>query len=178
MAINLLKERYGNNQEVVDLHYSKLINIPPPKNRTDGLRHFLDTVEKHLMSLEVLEQNIKQDLFISMIKSKLPKDVFFQMELRKDPDTEWTVESLRKCFRSYIVTCERAEQDSKQEVSTSQPTGGNVRNNPGRRYEKPVSSIYSTAHSAEALVVTAKGKGYSDKCRYCEKHQWSDECTN
>ena len=43
VAINLLKARY--NQEIVDLHYSKLINITSPKNKTNELRHFLDTKE-------------------------------------------------------------------------------------------------------------------------------------
>ena len=97
----------------MDLHYSKLINIPRPKNKTNELRHFLDTIEKHLRSLEVLGQKIDQDVFISMIKSKLPKDILLQMELKKDPDTEWTVKSLRKCLRLYTVARERAEQDSK-----------------------------------------------------------------
>ena len=180
VALNLLKERYGNNQEIVDLHYSKLINIPPPKNKTNELRHFLDTIERHLRSLEVLAQNIEQDVFISMIKSKLPKDVLLQMELRKDPDTEWAVESLRKCLRSYIVARERSEQDSKPDVSSANYFSGNIRNPPGRRYnkfERPVSSNLNTAHSAEALVATSKGNGYSDKCRYCQNRHWSDECT-
>ena len=88
VAINFLKERYGNNQEIVDLHYSKLINSPPPKNKTNELRHFLDTIDRHLRSLEVLAQNMEQDVSISMIKSNLPRDVLLQMELRKDP--EWT----------------------------------------------------------------------------------------
>ena len=115
-----------------------------------------------------------------MIKSKLPKEVLFQMELRKDPDTKWEVESLRKCLRSYIVARERSEQDSKPDVSSANYFRGNIRNPPGRRYTKFESSIASnsnTAHSAEALVATSKGNGYSDKCRYCQNRHWSDECT-
>ena len=105
-------------------------------------------------------------MFISMIKSKLPKDVLLQMELRKDPDTEWAVESLRKCLRSYIVASERSEQDSKPDGSSANYFSGNIRSPPGRRYNKFASSIAS--HSAEALVATSKGNGYSDKCRYCQ----------
>ena len=33
------------------------------------------------------------------------------MELRKDFETEWTVESLRKCLRSNVVAREQTEQD-------------------------------------------------------------------
>ena len=146
------------------------MNTPAPKNKTNELRLFLDTIDRHLRSLEVLAQNIEQDVFISMIKSKLPKDVLLQMELRKDPDTEWEVESLRKCLRSYKVARERSEQGSKPDVSSANYFSGNIRDPPGRRYNKFESSIASnsnTAHSAEALVATSKGNGYSDKCRYC-----------
>lgn len=184
VAINLLSERYGNKQEIVDLHYSKLINIPPPKNKKSDLRHFLDTVERHLRSLEVLKKKIEQDVFISMIKSKLPKDVLLQLELRKDPDIEWKVDSLRKCLCTYIVARERSEQDSKTDVCGANSWGansssGNNRNQQGTRsvkYEKQSPSSFNTTHSAEALVA-AKGNGYSDKCRYCQNRHWSDECT-
>ena len=54
---------------------------------------------------------MEQDVFISMIKSNLPKDVLLQMELRKDSETEWTIESLQKCLHSNVVAHERTEQD-------------------------------------------------------------------
>ena len=36
-AINLLKERYGNNQLIVDTHYTKLMEMPPALNKTTSL---------------------------------------------------------------------------------------------------------------------------------------------
>ena len=43
----------------MDLHYSKLMNITSLKNRTNELRHFLDTIERYLRIIEVLKQNIE-----------------------------------------------------------------------------------------------------------------------
>ena len=81
VAIAILKERFGNKQDVVDLHYRKLINIPSPNTNVDSLRVFLDTVERHIRSLEVLEENVNQHVFVSMIRSKLPTEVLRQLEL-------------------------------------------------------------------------------------------------
>ena len=44
------------------------------------------------------------------------------------------------------------------------------------KYEKTSSARYNMGHSAEVLVVTSKGSGYSDKCRYCQNRHWSDKC--
>ena len=37
IAIGILKERFGNQQEVIDLHYNKMINLTPATNRTSSL---------------------------------------------------------------------------------------------------------------------------------------------
>ena len=42
------------------------------------------------------------------------------------------------------------------------------------RYEKISSPRYNMGHSAVALVVTSKGSGYSDTCRYRQIRHWSD----
>ena len=46
-----------------------------------SLRLFLDKVQRHLRSLEVLKQDINQDVFVSMIKAKLPQAVILQLEV-------------------------------------------------------------------------------------------------
>ena len=68
VAIDILKERFGNEQVIIDLHYNQLINLSPASNKTSSLRSLLDQVEKHLRSLEVLKQNVNQDVFVSMIR--------------------------------------------------------------------------------------------------------------
>ena len=55
VAVTVLKERFGNNQEVIDLHYNEMINLQPANNNTYSLRLLLDKIQRHLRSLEVLE---------------------------------------------------------------------------------------------------------------------------
>ena len=47
IAIGILKERFANQQEVIDLHYNKMINLTPATNRTSSLQRLLNSMEKH-----------------------------------------------------------------------------------------------------------------------------------
>ena len=83
VVTDLLKERYGDSQIVINSHYVELINLRSVPNTPRGLPSLSDQIEKHLMSLQALEQDINQDVFVSMITSKLPKEVLIQLEIQK-----------------------------------------------------------------------------------------------
>ncbi|XP_060557734.1 uncharacterized protein LOC132718123 [Ruditapes philippinarum] len=40
IAIHIIRERFGDLQDIIDLHYKGIVNILPPKNTTEGLRFF------------------------------------------------------------------------------------------------------------------------------------------
>ena len=114
-------------------------------------------VEKHLRSLQALKQNTDQDLFISMITSKLPKDVVIQLETKKEARTPWTVRENRERFNDYLVATERAELHVSATKSES-----------AANHERPLMS------STEALVTGVQATGNRKermrthpKCRYC-----------
>ena len=202
VAIDILKERFGNEQVIIDLHYSQLINLSPASNKTSSLRSLLDQVEKHLRSLEVLKQNVNQDVFVSMIRSKLPEDVLLQLEMLKGAKRKWTVFSLRDKVLEYIVAREHSERKgnpSENLVKGNTPNLHESRNRPlpavsdsrrnfpsrpGGRVFHPMSNAKREPNkqllgSAEALVVNTKQQTktrYYDQCRYCEERHWSDEC--
>jgi len=58
-----------------------------------------DKIEQNLRSLEALQQNIDQDVFISMITTKLPKEVLVQLEIQKGTGVKWSVRKLRHLFK-------------------------------------------------------------------------------
>ncbi|CAC5379125.1 unnamed protein product [Mytilus coruscus] len=82
VAVNILKERFGNAQDVIDLHYCEMINIQFPLNKTYSLRLFIDKVNRHFRSLEVLKQSVDQDIFVS---------VLLQLEIQKGTKEKWCV---------------------------------------------------------------------------------------
>ena len=51
IAIDILKTRFGRDQELIDLHYTQLINLQPANNKTNSLRSLLCDIEKHLGAL-------------------------------------------------------------------------------------------------------------------------------
>ena len=204
VAIGILKERFGNTQEVIDLHYNQMINLFPATNTTASLRGLLDKMETHLRSLEVLKQDVNQDVFVSMIRAKLPEDVLLQLEMLNGASNKWTVGSLRSRLNEYITAREHSEKKSSSSESSHKknipPQNGN-RNRSGhngntyrsfspKHLNKKTSSLFqqtpqtspkSNISSAEALVVNAKQSSttrFYDQCRYCSERHWSDECSN
>ena len=126
VAISILRERFGNEQEVIDLHYNKMINLSPATNRTSSLRSLLDSMEQHLRCLQVMKQNVNQDIFVSMIRAKLPEEALLQLEILHGTKTKWTVDALRNSLREYITAREHAgKKDTQAESTTSRQ--GNTR---------------------------------------------------
>jgi hypothetical protein len=184
LAIHILKERFGNIQEVIDLHYNQMINLTPAYNRVESLREFFDQVEKHLRSLEVLNQNINQDVFVSMIRSKLPQEVLLQLEMHKGTEDKWTVANLRDKFKAYVNAREKAEQklpfsESRRYKQMNSPNQQKQRRKVFYGNQSTQDHSGKSLSSAEALV-TSEVRNVADKkfkkCRYCDKKHWSDEC--
>ena len=48
IAIDILKERYGDTQETIDLHYKQIMDLPPAKSTTRSLRSCIDTELKNI----------------------------------------------------------------------------------------------------------------------------------
>lgn len=165
VAVDLLKERYGDKQVVVTSHYTELINLKQAPNNPKGLRYLYNQVEKHLRSLKALEQNTDQDLFISMITSKLPKEVLIQLEVQKGARTPWTVKELRERFNDYIAARERAEQHASTAKSES---AGDHERHLTSSAEALVAGVEATDNKRERKVYP--------KCKYCDENHWSDEC--
>lgn len=60
------------------MHYNQMIHLSPASNKVSSQQFLLDKIKKHLRILvEVLVQNIKQDVFVHIIRSKIP-DVAFR----------------------------------------------------------------------------------------------------
>ena len=109
VAVELLKERYGDKHAVVTSHYTKTKNLKQAPNNPKGLCNLYNEVEQHLRSLKALDQDTDQDLFISMITSKLPNDVLIQLDVQKVAKTPWAVKKLRERLNDYIAARERAD---------------------------------------------------------------------
>ena len=164
-----------------------MINLQSATTRTISLRSLLDDVEKHLRCLEVLKQNVEQDIFVAMIRAKLPEEVLVQLEMLNGAKNKWTAAKLREKLDDYITAREKAEQkvpEAPKENVNKVPNYSNTKSQLGSFFPaKQTWKNLAGSHiigSAEALVVNTKQaqvqQRFYDQCRYCEQRHWSDEC--
>jgi len=95
-SMKLLKERYGQNEVIINVHYTSLMDLPVSSSQTSALRKNYDLAEKHPRSLEALGENIKSKMLVSLIMAKVPKDVVIHLNDQKNDGDEWTVQLLRE----------------------------------------------------------------------------------
>ena len=164
----LLKEQFGDVQSVVNCHCTELINITPGINSSKGLQLLYDQVEKHLRSLEAPHQDVNQEVFISIITSKVPKDVFVQLEIQKGAKNKWTVGKFRDLLNDYVSAREKAEQHGNTAISSNRQQAS-----------------HPLQMSTEALMAGPKAQYRSFEkskafrsCRLCNGNHWNDECTS
>ena len=187
VAVKTLKERFGNVQDVIDMHYNQMINLRPPINKTMSLRIFLDKLIKHLRSLEVFKQDTKQNVFVSMVRLKLPEDILLQLEIQKGSHESWTIGNLCEKLKEYVIAREKSEKKERLHEQNRMTSHGLTKDNSENKpFQRPhnlkneiVSSRQVYSISSEAVVATptrGKSNPFYHQCRYCEAKHWSDEC--
>ena len=111
-SIKLLKERYGQNEVIINVHYTSLMDLPVSSSQTSALRKNSDLIEKHLRSVKALGKNIESKLLVSLIMAKLPRDVLIHLTDQKNDGDEWTVQLLRDQLHRYISDRENADRQT------------------------------------------------------------------
>ena len=146
-AIEQLKERYDDEEQIIPNHYMLLSNAPRCRNVTQDLRLTFNFLEAQIRSLEALGENIENNYIISLMKSKFPTE--FNQKLEETHEGVWTRKSLQKIIGRLIVAREKSENDV-------------------TKYERPDESEYT----AEGLL----SRENKIKCYFCGRNHWSDEC--
>ncbi|XP_049884937.1 uncharacterized protein LOC126379949 isoform X4 [Pectinophora gossypiella] len=100
VAVNILKDRFGDKSLVVDAHYEALSRLPQSSN--DYLRSTLDAIIKHIRILDSLGEDSKGNHLRSLICSKFPKNIIYELNLitPKDRDLDMTVKGLEKIINA------------------------------------------------------------------------------
>ena len=76
-SVEILKERFGQTQKIVNAHMQGLLNLPTPRNTMADLRTFYDSTESHtrgLSSIGIAPESCSE-LLIPITLGKLPADV-------------------------------------------------------------------------------------------------------
>ena len=108
-AVDLLKERFGQKQVLINAHMDALLKIPAATNDVKKLRSLYDACEGYIHGLESLDVYPESygDLLIPIIMKKLPEEVR-RIMLRSHDETTWTLADLRKQLRHEVETREKS----------------------------------------------------------------------
>ena len=74
--MDLLKDRFGQPQRIVNSHMHSLMNLPNPRNEIKSLREFHDAIENHVHGLLALGWTTESygALLVPMVLGKLSVD--------------------------------------------------------------------------------------------------------
>jgi hypothetical protein len=166
-AIDLLKDRFGNSQTVINAHYTALMDMNKASDSTNRLRFVFDNMEKHLRSLEALGEDINHGHFIPLIMSKFPREIILRLEELK-ASGNWTTSTLRQTLKKIVESKEAADRQAKPDNHQA-----GLMKSGSSKQEK----LYSTTDSLlnqERKRNSAKMS--SPRCLFCDCTHWSDEC--
>ena len=107
-AIELLKERFGRTQIIINAHMDALAKIHPPNLDTKHLREFYDNCENNIRGLESLgvASETYGSLLIPILLKKLPAELCCLL-FRTHPTADSNLKELRTALKEEIETREK-----------------------------------------------------------------------
>ena len=105
-AIEILKKRFGNRQQIISKHMEQLFQVEAVTSPYDlkGLRHLYDVVEANKHSLKALGVNSESygALLSSVLMTKLPNELRLIVS-RQAGEGEWNFDAI---WRQWRQRCE------------------------------------------------------------------------
>jgi hypothetical protein len=164
-AVNVLTERFGQTDKIINSYMQALLEIPQPRNQLTSLRKFYDKMEGYVRGLEALGQSQETygKLLVPIILNKLPGDVRRNLA-REHKSNTWMLRELRQSIREEINII-----DAGQEVDTPQSIPTTSFFHVGTKQSKPPRKI-----------ITQKNAQYNIKkrpCVFCKEIHAPSSCT-
>ncbi|XP_026324398.1 uncharacterized protein LOC113233488 [Hyposmocoma kahamanoa] len=119
IAVETLKNRYGNKQFLVDAHYNALHQLECAKETPSECRRVLNSIEKNMRVLQSLGKDINGNGFRTILLNKFPEKVMFQLNIAIKRDS--TVLAIREQLDN-IITAMELSQAKSDVVSENRPT--------------------------------------------------------
>ncbi|GFW52722.1 DUF1758 domain-containing protein [Trichonephila clavipes] len=123
-AVEILKDRFGRKDAIINSHMQKLLSVTPLKRSDDTkvLRQFFDMCQTQIRSLESLDVSFESfsNVLCPLILNCLPSDLV--LEFNKETDgSEYKLDELLKFLNKQISARERTESSiSTQYIPHSQ----------------------------------------------------------
>ena len=95
-AIDLLKERFGQQQKITHAAMQALLKLPASSNDVSSLRNFYDKMETYIRSLEAMGQCQESygNLLVPVVLENMPGEICRQLA-RENSSNNWELGDLR-----------------------------------------------------------------------------------
>ena len=118
-AIEMLKERFGRKQVLINTHMELLSKISAPSTDVRQLRKFHDSCESNIRALETLgvQTDSYGSLLIQILLKKLPEQLRYTI-LRTNPLADCSLNDLRTALCHEIDTREKSQLTRENDTSS------------------------------------------------------------
>ena len=110
IALDLLKERFGDDQAIISAHMNKLLSVERVKNISDtnGLRKLTDIVKSQIRGLNSvgIEANNFGPLLIPVVFSKIPAEIKLIISRKLGKDV-WNAEIILETLETELQAREK-----------------------------------------------------------------------
>ena len=113
-AIKILKERFGNKQQIISSHMQALLKLQGlPNEKVSQLRLIFDQINAHVRGLETLGVTAERygSLLIPIIMSRMPSDITIQVACKIKEDI-WPIDEILDIIKDEISAREYSEKVS------------------------------------------------------------------
>jgi len=114
LAVDVLKQRFGNAQSIIDAHYRSLLHLSVATNHET-----YDAIECHLRSLQALGENIEHLHFVVLITAP---EGLYQLYMMKGEEA-WTVAKCRELLGKHITALEMAGSELQPQFTSVHKQG-------------------------------------------------------
>ncbi|KAK3748158.1 hypothetical protein QZH41_006187 [Actinostola sp. cb2023] len=163
-AIEILKERFGDKQNLINAYMESLSRAYAPSSETTSLRIFYDTCEANIRGLEALGVTTDSygSLLIPILLKKLPESIRCAI-FRADQSADKSLDKLRTTLRKEIETKEKGHLSSMNDHKAHEeeplvPTAGAMLSRTQQRAQNPKPRIKPR------------------NCTFCDGNHRSDKC--
>lgn len=173
LAVETLKERFGDKDLVIDAHYNALNNLEKAKDSTCRLT--LDTVNKHLRILKTLGEDTEGNVFRNIIYNKFPASIQYELNLLvpKEKNLKRMLESLETIVRAKERSGETSSYSMEAPTASTTEvlhTRSFSRKPPKRKFQDNFQGGHQKGNSRNW------SKKSRPSCIFCERDHYSDQC--
>lgn len=189
VAVETLKNRYGSKERVIDAHYEALSKLNLCNYNAGECRKTLDTLQQHLRILKSLGENSESNHLRSLIMSKFPERVLYDVNLLTSHDK--TVTSVLRSLANVITAMEMSQPSSSTTSAKAQPleeistqalqVKSKFQRNKNKKFSQQTTPKFDKDKKRKSLDDLKHDNQPKDKrrrkpCIFCSGAHYNDEC--